>query len=177
MEKAPLRFPFPSLFLNLKEIRQHILIWGWVHEWLPYYFVYVLKLDYFTGKAILITLFSCSYCINVCNTTIAIWLLRVENFCFGSKQEVVKEMPQCGKKPTHSVHNSAFALALFAFSFSADFSVFQLPLHSVSASQVAATLGSTWAGFGRCSVRSKPSAWIWVFLPSSFILSFFYLCF
>lgn len=79
-----------------------------------------------------------------------------------------------GKK--HSVHNSAFELALFAFSFSADFSVFQLPPHSVSASQVAATLSSTWAAFGRCSVRSKPSAWIWVFfslLLSSF-LSFIY---
>lgn len=165
MEKVPLRF-LPSLFLNLKEITFSFDIWGWVPEWLSYYFVYVLKFDYFTGKAILITLFTWNYCINVRNKTITIWLLRVENFCFRSKQEVVKEMPQCGKK--NSVHNSAFELALFAFSFSTHFSVFQLPPHSVSASQVAATLSSMWARFGRCSVRSKPSAWIWVFFPYFF---------
>lgn len=99
MEKVPLRFSSHYFQIWRKSDNTFSFdIWGWVHEWLPYYFVYVLKFDYFTGKAILITLFTWNYCINVRNKTIAIWLLRVENFCFRSKQEVVKERPQCEKK-------------------------------------------------------------------------------
>lgn len=90
----------PSLFLNLKEIWQHILIWylglgSWVTAKL---FCVCFKVWLFYRQNHLITLFTWNYCITMHNKTIAIWLLSVENFCFRSKQEVVKEMPQCGEK-------------------------------------------------------------------------------
>lgn len=168
MEKAPLRFPSPPTIFKFEgnlATHSHLGLGSWVTAilfcvWFKAWLFY--RQSHFNNPIHLQLLHKCvSH--DHSNLVTESWELL-----FWIKTGVDKRNASVWKKTPHSVHNSAFALALFAFSFSADFSVFQLPLHSVSASQVAATLGSTWAGFGRCSVRSKPSAWIWVFFAFFF---------